>query len=255
VLNGNVDGWSVTHNVIHDDNNIGIDAIGFESTISGPARFTEVNRARHGLIAHNRVSRIISEGNPAYYEDGSWCNCADGIYVDGGTAIRVADNRVDASDIGIEAASEWKQGRTDHITIAGNTVTASRYTGLALGGYDQDRGEAFDITVTGNFLRGNNTLEDGSPEVLLQYYVHDTTITGNTIIATKPHEAVLLLRDAPAGTAAQNAHLVLDHNRYGGRVQRGQEVYAWNGVPRQGLPAYRAASGQDRASTYTVARA
>jgi hypothetical protein len=251
VLNGNVDGWSVIGNVIHDNNNIGIDAIGFEPTISGPARFTDVNRARHGVIAGNRVSRIISEGNPAYWEDGSWCNCADGIYVDGGADILITGNRVDASDIGIEAASEWRQGRTNGITITGNTVTASRYTGLALGGYDQDRGEAFDITVTGNVLRGNNTLDDGSPEVLLQYYVHDSSITHNTIIATKPGEAVLLYRDAPAGSAAQNAHLVLNHNRYAGRVPAGHEVYVWNGAEKHGLAAYQAASGQDKSSTYT----
>jgi hypothetical protein len=251
VLNGNVDGWSVVGNVIHDNNNIGIDAIGFEPTISGPARFTDVNRARHGVIAHNRVSRIISEGNPAYWEDGSWCNCADGIYVDGGADITILGNRVDASDIGIEAASEWRQGRTNGITIIGNTVTRSRFTGLALGGYDQDRGEAFDITVAGNRLRGNNTLNDGSPEVLLQYYVHDTLITHNTIVATKAGEAVLLYRDAPAGSPAQNAHLVLNHNRYAGRVPAGQDVYVWNGIERHGLRAYQAASTQDRSSTYT----
>jgi hypothetical protein len=251
VLNGNVDGWSVTHNVIHDNNNIGIDAIGFEDTITGPARFTDVNRARHGLIAYNRVSRIISEGNPAYWEDGSWCNCADGIYVDGGGSITIAGNQVDASDIGIEVASEWKQGRTDAIRVSGNTVTRSRFTGLAVGGYDQDRGEAYDITVTGNFLRGNNTLRDGSPELLLQYYVHDTTITHNTVISTNPGQAVLLQRVEPAGGAAKNARLVLDRNTYGGRVPAGQELYVWNGVERQGLAAYRAASGQDRHSTYT----
>ncbi len=249
VLNGNVDGWSVTHNVIHDNNNIGIDAIGFESTISGPARFTDVNRARNGLIAHNRVSRIISEGNPAYWEDGSWCNCADGIYIDGGGAITIADNQVDASDIGIEVASEWQQGRTNDVRVTGNTVTRSRYTGLAIGGYDQDRGEAYDVTVTGNYLRGNNTLQDGSPEVLLQYYVHDTTIKHNTIISTNP-ETVLLYRVAPAGSAAKNARLVLDDNTYRGRAPAGQELYYWNDVELQGLAAYRAASGQDRSSTY-----
>ncbi|WP_433303600.1 hypothetical protein ACQP2F_12455 [Actinoplanes sp. CA-030573] len=250
VLNGNVDGWAVTGNVIHDNNNIGIDAIGFEDTITGPARFTDVNRARHGLIAHNRVTRIVSEGNPAYWDDGSWCNCADGIYVDGGGSIVIADNRVDASDIGIEVASEWKQGRTNAVTIAGNTVTGSRYTGLALGGYDRDRGEAYDITVTGNLLRGNNTLRDGSPEMLLQYYVHDTTITGNTVASANPDEAVLLHRVAPAGGAAKNARLVLDHNAYAGRVPAGHELYYWNGVGHRGLAAYRAAGGQDRGSTY-----
>jgi hypothetical protein len=244
VLNGNVDGWSVTGNVIHDDNNIGIDAIGFEGTIPGPARFTEVNRARHGVIAGNHVSRIISAGNPAYWEDGEWCNCADGIYVDGGGDIAIRGNRVDASDIGIEAASEWKQGRTNNIRITGNTVTASGYTSLAIGGYDQDRGEAFDITVSGNVFHG------GSPSVLLQYYVHDTRITHNAITAGGGD---LLDRDKPAGTAAQNANLVLDHNRYAGRAKPGHETYAWNGVTQHGLAAYQAASGQDRSSTYSPA--
>jgi hypothetical protein len=250
VLNGNVDGWSVTRNVIHDNNNIGIDAIGFEPTISGAARFTDVNRARNGFIADNRVSRIISEGNPAYWEDGSWCNCADGIYVDGGGSIVIAGNRVDASDIGIEVASEWRQGRTNDVLVRGNTVTGSRYTGLAVGGYDQDRGEAYDVTVTGNYLRGNNTLRDGSPEMLLQYYVHDTKITHNTVIATNP-EPVLLYRVAPAGGAASNARLVLNHNTYRGPVAAGHELYYWNDVEYQGLATYQAASGQDRASTYT----
>jgi hypothetical protein len=243
VVNGNVDGFAITGNVIHDDNNIGIDAIGFEPTISGPARFTEVNRARHGVIAGNHVSRIISKGNPAYWEDGEWCNCADGIYVDGGGDIAITGNRVDASDIGIEAASEWKQGRTDAIRIVGNTVTASGYTSLALGGYDQDRGEAYDVTVTGNVLHG------GSPAVLLQYYLHDTTITHNAI--TGAADSTLLLRDKPAGTAAQNANLVLDHNRYAAPAKPGHELYLWNGVTRHGLAAYQAASGEDRASTYT----
>ncbi|MEV6633705.1 hypothetical protein AB0M54_23430 [Actinoplanes sp. NPDC051470] len=250
VLNGNVDGWSVTHNVIHDNNNIGIDAIGFESTIGGAARFTEVNRARNGLIAGNRVSRIISEGNPAYWDDGSWCNCADGIYVDGGAAITITGNRVDASDIGIEVASEWRQGRTNDITVKDNTVTGSRYTGLAIGGYDQDRGEAYDVTVTGNLLRGNNTLNDGSPEMLLQYYVHDTTIRHNTVIATNPDQAVLLFRNAPAGGAAKNARVVLNDNTYRGRVPAGQESYFWNGAEQRGLRAYQAVSGQDTRSTY-----
>ena len=250
VVNGNVDGWSITDNNIHDNNNIGIDAIGFEPTISGAARFTDVNRARNGVIARNTVSRIISEGNPAYYEDGGWCNCADGIYIDGGLSIEITKNRVDASDIGIEVASEWAKGSTNGISVTDNRVTRSRYTGLAIGGYDQDRGEAYDITVQGNFLRDNNTLDDGSPEMLLQYYVHDTTITNNVIESTKKTEPLMLFRDEPAGSAAQNAGVVLDNNSYVGRVAPGEEAYGWNGVTVQGLTAYQAMSGQDASSTY-----
>lgn len=251
VVNGNVDGWSITDNNIHDNNNIGIDAIGFEPTVSGSARFTDVNRARNGVIARNTVSRIISEGNPAYYEDGAWCNCADGIYVDGGRSIEITHNRVDASDIGIEVASEWAEGSTNGIRVTGNRVTRSRYTGLAIGGYDKDRGEAYDITVEGNFFRDNNTLDDGSPEILLQYYVHDTSITHNVIVSTKPTEPVMLARVAPAGSAAKNAGVVLDNNGYLGRVAPGDELYIWNDVTWEGLSAYQSASGQDESSTYT----
>ena len=104
--------------------------------------------------------------------------------------------------------------------------------------------------MTGNWLRGNNTLRDGSPEMLLQYYVHDTTITHNTVISTNPGQTVLLYRDAPAGGAAKNARLVLNDNTYQGRAAAGRELYYWNGDEQQGLAAYRAASGQDRSSTY-----
>ena len=254
VVNGNVDGWSITDNNIHDNNNIGIDAIGFEPTISGAARFTDVNRARNGVIARNTVSRIISEGNPSYYEDGGWCNCADGIYVDGGMSIEIKDNLVDASDIGIEVASEWAEGSTNGIKVTGNTVTGSRYTGLAIGGYDEERGEAYDITVEGNVFRDNNTLDDGSPEILLQFYVHDTTITNNTIESTKQTEPLMLFRIEPAGSSSTNAGVVLDNNRFVGLVAPGEETYGWNGVTVQGLAAYKSASGQGASSTYETSK-
>ena len=70
VVNGNVDHWTISGNNIHDNDNIGIDAIGFESTLSGQYRYTTRNRARNGVIADNVVARIRSQGNPAYWEDG-----------------------------------------------------------------------------------------------------------------------------------------------------------------------------------------
>ena len=64
VVNGNVNHWRITHNRIHDNNNIGIDAIGFEPTLSGPARYSRANRARNGVIADNVITNIISRGQP-----------------------------------------------------------------------------------------------------------------------------------------------------------------------------------------------
>lgn len=251
VVNGNVDGWAVTGNNVHDNNNIGIDAIGYEDTIPGTARYTDANRARNGVIADNTVTNIISKGNPSYFEDGVWCNCADGIYVDGGRSIRIENNTVTRADIGIEVAAENPKGRTNDVRVTGNTVTGSGYVGLAVGGYGPRRGEAFEVTVRDNTFRGNNTLNDGSPEVLLQYKVHETTITGNSITATNRDNPVLVQRLKAAGTPAQNAGVRLDCNDYSVPGPTGDASFVWLGTPQVGLAAWRQASGQDAHSTVT----
>jgi Protein of unknown function (DUF1565) len=81
-LNGNVENFTVTGNLIHDNNNIGIDAIGFEGTSPQSA----YDQARNGLISGNTVYNITSYGNPDYGN----VYAADGIYVDGGTNIIIA---------------------------------------------------------------------------------------------------------------------------------------------------------------------
>ncbi len=251
VVNGNVDGWAITGNRIHDDNNIGIDAIGFEPTIGGAARYTDVNRARNGVIDGNTITDIVSRGNPSYWEDGAWCNCADGIYIDGGRSITVTNNVIRRADIGLEVAAENSRGTVNDIAAVGNTVTGSAYVGLAIGGYDPQRGDAHDIVVSGNTFRGNNTLHDGSPEILLQYKVHETVITGNWVTAAHADDPLLVQRVETVGTAAQNAAVVLDGNNYAAPAPAGQARFIWLGQPITGLGAWRAASGQDAHSTYT----
>jgi hypothetical protein len=59
-INGNVETWKVTNNEIHDNDNIGIDAIGFEGTSKG------IDQARGGEITGNKVYNNSSSGNKAY---------------------------------------------------------------------------------------------------------------------------------------------------------------------------------------------
>jgi hypothetical protein len=73
-VDGNVQNWSITNNLIHDNNNIGIDAIGFE----GVSPSTSTDQARDGLISGNTIYNITSYGNPAYGNSYS----SDGIYCD-----------------------------------------------------------------------------------------------------------------------------------------------------------------------------
>jgi hypothetical protein len=252
VVNGNVAGWSIVRNRIHDNDNIGIDAIGFEPTLTGKYRYTLRNRARDGVVAHNVVARIRSRGNPAYWEDGEWCNCADGIYIDGGTHIRVRANRVADSDIGIEVAAENARGSADHVLVTRNRVTGSLFTGLATGGYcngaadcgDVQTGKSHDNAFRYNVLRGNNRLDDGSPELLVQYHAYRDSFTHNRITATNSDH--VLYGTVPDSDSRKNRS---DGNIFavvGG--SRADAEFGWHGRTYTGWGSYRAATGQDQHS-------
>ncbi len=62
VLNGNVTHFRGAHNRVHNNNNIGIDIIGFECTAPDP----NVDRARDDVVSEDPVYDIMSKGNPAY---------------------------------------------------------------------------------------------------------------------------------------------------------------------------------------------
>jgi hypothetical protein len=51
VLNGNVEVFTITHNIIRDSDNIALDFIGFEGTASNAA----VDQARNGLVQNNTI--------------------------------------------------------------------------------------------------------------------------------------------------------------------------------------------------------
>ncbi|MGI8880942.1 MAG: DUF5123 domain-containing protein [Jatrophihabitans sp.] len=258
VVNGNVDGWAITGNDIHDNNNIGIDAIGYEETLPAKFRYTQLNRARNGVISGNHVARIRSQGNPAYYEDGGYCNCADGIYVDGGTRIVVGNNTVTDNDIGVEVAAENARGSADHVLVAGNHITGSLYVGIATGGYcdggdecgGDPTGASFDNAFVGNTLCGNNRLDDGSPELLVQYYAHDNLFAGNSITATNTGHVVYgtVPNSDSDGRSSGN---VSDANTF--RAEPGSAALAefgWHGKTYTGFASYRQHTGQDRHSTF-----
>jgi hypothetical protein len=58
-VDGNVSNFAITNNLVHDNNNIGIDAIGFEGVSPNVA----YDQARYGEIRGNMVYNIASAGN------------------------------------------------------------------------------------------------------------------------------------------------------------------------------------------------
>jgi hypothetical protein len=257
VVNGNVNHWAITGNHIYDNNNIGIDAIGYEPTLTGKYRYTQADRARNGVIAHNRIAHIQSRGNPSYWDHG-WCNCADGIYVDGGTHIQIHNNHVTTSDIGIEVAAENGRGSADFDSVTHNHVSGSLFTGLATGGYCNDKpncggvktGTSHDNRFAYNVLRGNNQLNDGSPEVLIQYHTWRDTFVHNTITAT--NKAHVVYGTVPkADTDGHPIGNRSDHNRFRAvGVGAAKAEFDWLGHTYIGFATYRTKTGQDAHSKY-----
>jgi hypothetical protein len=259
VVNGNVDGWTISNNDIHDNNNIGIDAIGYESTLPGKDRYTDLNRARNGVISGNRVSYIRSQGNPAYYEEGSWCNCADGIYVDGATHVNIKNNVVIGNDIGIEVAAENARGTADFVTVQSNTISNSLYVGITTGGYcdgasdcgDVKTGQSHDNKFIGNTLRNNNLLNDGSPEILIQFYAYDNLFQNNSVTATDDAGALLGTVER-AEVDKVSGHNVSDKNTFA--LNGTSDVsFGWLGQTYSSFKAYQKATGQDLHSTLSGA--
>jgi hypothetical protein len=169
VLNGNVSGFVVSNNRIHDNDNIGIDFIGFEGT--GPSG---QDQARNGLCVGNSVYNISSATNPTYNGE----RCADGIYVDGGQDIVIERNKVDSCDIGIEVASEHGGKTTSNILVRGNFVSRSYMGNVVMGGYASSKGNAKNITVVHNTLF---QAQDG--EIILQYNCQGVIIENNICVA------------------------------------------------------------------------
>jgi hypothetical protein len=209
------------------------------------------------VISGNTVENIISQGNPAYWSPSGWCNCADGLYVDGGTHIDVSGNTVHAADIGIEVAAENAKGAADHVNVTDNAVRDSRYVGITTGGYcdgGQDcggvqTGESFANTFTGNTLQNDNTDHDGSPEFLIQYHESGNRITGNRICAAGP--GILLIGTVARSTSG--AGDVVDGNTYSAAAGTSASAqWGWHGRTYTGFSKYRAATGLDAHSTFSV---
>ena len=202
VVNGNVTNFRITHNIVHDNNNIGIDVIGFERTAPDPA----VDQARDGVVSHNLVYNITSRGNPAYGNDQS----SDGIYVDGGTRVLIEQNTIHDVDFGIELASEHKDRATSYITARNNLIYHCHTAGVSIGGYAPERGHTEHATVINNTLYENDTSSTGSGEFQMQWNMSDN-VFANNIVYAGPH-CLISLTKTEVNQAQPPA--LIDHNLY-----------------------------------------
>jgi hypothetical protein len=230
VVNGNVQGFEITDNVVHDNDNIGIDIIGYEGKADDPS----VDQARDGLVAGNLVYDIDSFGNPAYGRGRS----ADGIYVDGGRDVIIERNVIHHVNIGIELASEHGGRTTSHVTVRNNVVHDASVISLAIGGYDRRRGSTQDCVIV------NNTFaESEGVELLIQFDTRDNLIENNIVVA------------GPGGGFIENLYRenegnLLDHNLFYSATDSDEGTWQWKGHTHDTFQRYRSATGNDEHSAF-----
>ncbi|KAF6580447.1 MULTISPECIES: right-handed parallel beta-helix repeat-containing protein [Paenibacillus] len=236
VLNGNVDGFAVTSNLIHDNDNIGIDLIGFEGT----APNTAYDQVRNGLVKGNRVYNNSVRNNPSYKSDD---NSAGGIYVDGGKDNIVEQNYSYNNDIGVEIASEHAGKATSNITVRSNVIYNNRLTGIAMGGYDDERGSTVNSKIVNNTLYKNDTLDDGSGQLLVQYDTRNNVIKNNIFVASSTD--VLIYNGY-----TQNSGNVVDYNLYFAPGGSSGANWTWKDKEYTGFATYKSGTGNDAHSLF-----
>jgi hypothetical protein len=230
VLNGNVEFFTVSNNKVHDNDNIGIDFIGFEGENPNPA----VDRARDGTVTGNLVYNINSYGNPAYGNERS----AGGIYVDGGTRILVERNIVHHSNIGIELASEHSGKNTSYITLRNNFFYNNTQAGIAIGGYDTRRGSTENCVMVNNTLYNNFTQGDWGAELYIQFDTRNNVIKNNVIYANTFKRYI-------ESWSAVMTNNVVDYNVYYASGGGTTGTWIWKGVTYSTFAAYQSGSGND----------
>jgi hypothetical protein len=238
VVNGNVTNFRITHNVVHDNNNIGIDIIGFERTAPDPA----VDQARDGVVSGNLVYNITSRGNPAYGNDQS----SDGIYVDGGTRILIEQNVIHDVDFGIELASEHQNRATSYVTARNNLIYHCHTAGVSIGGYAPERGRTEHCTVVNNTLYDNDTSGAGSGEFQMQWNMANN-IFENNIVHAGPR---CLITVNKSQFKTNQPPVTIDHNLY--YCASGAKASAWKefSATVTGFDRYAQSTGNDRHSRF-----
>jgi len=231
VLNGNVQYWTISNNIIHESDNIGIDIIGYEGTASNTYDY-----ARNGIITGNLIYNIDDNNNPTYPKND---NSADGIYVDGGSDVIIDSNILHHNNIGIEIASEHKNRNSQNVIVRNNLIYSCTGPGLSIGGYNKQVGSTSNCQIINNTLFQNDTLKTGSGELQIQYFppsgILDNGIYNNIFYAN--NQGLLI------SNPFNSSMVTLDYNLYYSPVN--SSMFEWNNKSYNSFNKYQSVSNMD----------
>ncbi|MBJ8192311.1 right-handed parallel beta-helix repeat-containing protein, partial [Bacillus cereus] len=111
------------------------------------------------------------------------------------------------NDIGVEMASEHAGKATSSITVRSNVIYNNRLTGIAMGGYNEERGSTVNCKIVNNTLYKNDTFDDGSGQLLVQYDTRNNVIKNNIFVASSTDMLI-------SNGYTKNSGNVVDYNLY-----------------------------------------
>jgi len=236
-FNGNVQNFVVSYNTIHDNNNIGMDAIGFEG--AGPEGFDQAtNGDVYGNVIY-RNSAINNAGEQGGGQNGGYDE--DGLYCDGCKQVVFERNTVYANDIGIEAASEIQGELSSNVIIRNNLIYGSNSAGMTVGGYAKTgTGGSENITLVNNSLYNNDLQNTGSGEFQIQYRATGIVFENNIVYAGAQG---LFLHGYVAGSG-----VTLDHNDY--YTTGSTTTFTLNNKTYSSFALYQSKTGEDLDSVF-----
>ncbi len=230
VLNGNVSGFLVTSNYVHDVNNIGLDFIGGEAMCPDPAQ----DAARNGVCRWNRVARSRANYGGGY---------GAGIYVDGGRDIVLENNTVTESDLGLEVGAEHAGIVATNIIVRNNLLYRNDKPGLIFGGFAANVGRVRFCQFLNNTLWNNDTLRTGDGELVIQYA--ETNVLRNNLVWANSQNRALT---AGAGSVGNT----LNYNLWFSDGTTNLTLFVFGGTLYSGFASYRAATQQDANSLFAA---
>jgi hypothetical protein len=227
-VDGNVEHFSITNNLVHDNDNIGIDAIGFERVSPDP----RYDQARDGEIRGNTVYNITSYGNPDYGKQ----YAANAIYVDGGIRIIIEQNLVHNVDIGIEIASEHRHHVSSYVTARNNVIYSDNSNGISIGGSDPNNNGGTDHCIIANntlFSDGTKGINNNSGEFQIQHHATNNIFENNILYANAAAQFLNSYASMPLHPA------VVDYNLYYSTAGASNGNWTWRGRNYTAYDHYR----------------
>jgi hypothetical protein len=230
-LDGNINGFIIANNLVHNNSNIGIAALGGECVASGVTCTNGYDGAandqsRNGEIYGNTVYENPSNGTgttpnvpSASNPYGAKCYCADGIYIDGSAEIIVERNTVYNVDLGIEVTGEGAAQNTTNNVVRDNLFFYNNAVGISIGGQGTPGGSS-NSTIINNTTWSNGVNSNSA----MGEFATGTKLTGTNVV-----ENNIFYASTVSGTLVQaqtTSTVTLNYNLY--YAPSSSENWCWN---------------------------